>query len=227
MSVASDYMEIIDGMWQMQVYNMWLPYCYTTTAFLVDTMSKTEEYDLFMSRIRKIIKNKDFQTFSLFLCHTLRTIAENNHYEDILKRCNRICDSWKRIIAKGNPIVGTIGVPDEYIPEWFLPIYKTHMAIKEMDKETRIRKYIKEHGYDKADEDAIYKKLEEHYGFLNELYSYLLVGQIVDVYPQAVYTVTAKYLCEDKGMTPLQAYLEMIRLRSLSKDEFLQTEYAK
>lgn len=214
MSLGSNFMELINILWDIEQFDMWIPQEHSTLAYLLDRLYDTERYEKVYNDLLSFAKRNRPNEFALRVSEEVLMAAKSDERysaEDI-EGLENILKS-QRLFYDEEALSGFGIVEEKYIPKWFFELFHSYMKLEETKREVAVIRFIEQQGYSKEQAQVLYKKLYAQYGILNELYFYIKNNRLMSFFPITVESISAKQLCETICKTPFEAYMFLVYLR--------------
>lgn len=225
MSLGSDFIEIIELLWDVEQFNMWIPQEHSTLAYLLDRLYNTEQYDKVYNDLLSFAKRNKPNEFALRVSEEVLKAAKlDSRYsaEDIKKLENNLVS--QRMFYDEESLSDFGIVKEKYVPRWFFELFYSYMKLEETKRELAIIGFIGQQGYSKEQSQKLYKRIYSQYDILNELYFYIKNSRLMSYYPITVESISAEQLCETICKTPFEAYMFLVYLREYPEQALLEYE---
>ena len=216
MSLGSDYLNLIDALWNNEKINMWNPTCHATLAYVLDKKIHAFDYERMYGQWMHWVENEDFNRFSWDVVRQVLDISKQDtsvtDAEKDFYHC--ICETFRPLYNEG--IFVTFGIMSiESAPEWFPGLFQSYIVLKEKEREDAVLEYCKtECGMNTVVAQAIYSDLLTQEDILNELYFYITHRRFKTFFPIKEYGYTAQDITQTTYLTPMGAYNYLISLRN-------------
>ncbi len=219
MSLGSDYLEIIDLMFEIEEIDIWHPLNHMNLAYTMDKLNGTSEYSEAVNSWKKLAKEKDFNE----LCwnvreYTYRFVFEDERFSEKEK------EVWKHLYEQSKVAYNkkrltriiVLGVGrDKYAPEWFSDFFTSYMTLRLVERDNAIKDYCqKECGLTKKETEEVFEKISRWYDIHNEFYFYIKNRRFKKWSPVTVEAIPAEEIFSTTNLNPLESYLFLFHLRT-------------
>lgn len=220
MSVQSDFLRLINELWEVEQINMWNPKAHLALAYLLDQTYGNDDYESNYAQWMQLIRDRDFNEFSwaisLACVNASKTDAridtrEIEEMEGVLL--------WEKSDYDQQRLARFGVVDEDYAPDWFWEMFGSYIKLEELKRETAVKAYfMKECAMSEKRAQDSYLKLYKHFDLFNEFYYFIKNDRFISYNPAIAEGFTAQQLHEATYLTPLGAYNYMIYLRESPKE---------
>lgn len=218
-SLGDDFLKLIDVLWKIKEFNMFVPLLHLSIAYVLDNLYDTNEYEQKYNQLFQLAQDKKFNEFSWEFTKICTDMIKND--KRTTKEDIDFYDRWLEIEEKMYKAekLTFFGLKDtvkaqKYAPKWFFQLFHSYMPLKIQNIESTIINYLKFNysmSYERAKKS--YDKLYNHLDLLKEFYHYVNSEEFPILYPKTAELITAKQLYETKRLSVLGAYNYVIYLR--------------
>ncbi|MBQ2882315.1 MAG: hypothetical protein IJE43_00855 [Alphaproteobacteria bacterium] len=214
MSLGVDFKNLIDKLWNIERFNMWLPDEHGAIAYVLDRTYDTDKYSYIYDNLVKLAKDDTANDFAMYVCElTLELARSDSSYKpkDIekMEQYYQVCRSK---FDSGTLFTFSL-VIDAYFPNWFFELFGSYIPLEKTKRELAIKSALEKEGYSKEQIELVYAKLIKQYDIIGELYYYVKTGKMKTFSPCTAKKISAKHLCETICKNPIEAYLFLVYLR--------------
>ena len=226
MSLGSNFLTLIDKLWDVDRFDMWLSNMHGIIAYVLDRLWGTEQYQQAYDRLMSLSNNDTANEFAMYVCDLLLQCAKKD------PKCKlKDIEAMERtyILDKDDYEDGALStfglLREEYFPDWFFELFGVYYPLEKMKREIAIKDAIENAGYSKDQSDLLYNKVAEQFDIVGELYYYVKTGRMKVFEPCTAERISAVHLYETICKTPLEAYLFLVYLREYPEQAL--AEYKK
>ena len=215
MSLATDFLDLISLMWDIEQFNMWLPVHHGSIAYLLDGLYETDEYRSVYDELYALAKEKDANEFAMKATLKIAELckADQRYTESDLADLEKRLANQKRNYD-GKKMFGVAMIKEKYMPDWFFAMFEGYINLEKIKMETAVLTYCQEkENKTKEEANEIFARLNSCFDLLNEFYFYVKNGRFTTFYPITDGGLTAEEISNTIGITPLDAYLYLVYIR--------------
>ncbi len=223
MSLGNDFLELINLLWEIEEFDMWLPKEHGSLAYLMERLYGTDAYAEKYDKLKSLATEKKANELANYIsCEILASAQNDNTISESDKLNLEAMLVRQQKNYKDKALTGFGIIQEKYMPDWFFEIFSSYIMLEETKRETLILLYCKNEGMNQEQANEAYKRLSTQYDLLNEFYFYVKNKRFKNHYPRTVKKLSAKSLYETICDTPLAAYLYLVYLREDPEKAFAE-----
>lgn len=216
MNLKNDFLQLINAMWDIEQFDMWVPREHGSAAYLLDRLYYTEEYQSRYDELYSLVKNKQANEFAMKATTYIVELAQKDERyskEDLLDL--DILYKQQKEDYDNEEMFGIGIVNQKFMPDWFFELFHGYIGLEKLKIENSVIEYcqLKENKSIK-EADELFEQLASAPDILNEFYFFTKNDRFTTFYPLTENQLSAEELCNTIGLTPLEAYLYLVYLRN-------------
>lgn len=219
MKLQTDFLNLINLLWDFEQYNMWLPANHGSIAYLLDRLYNTEEYQPTYDHLYMLAQQKQENEFGMQTALKMFKLCQNdNRYtKEHLVELNKRLANQQHNYENGH-VFGVAMIKERYMPDWFFAIFAEYINKEKEKMKNAIIEYCKSQEQ-QSDEEAkmTFEKLSSCFDILVEFYFYVKNNRFTTFFPISDGGITAQYAMEILEVKPSEAYLHLMNVRKMQR----------